>query len=151
MAGLLTNRIGPLPTWGWLGIATAGGGAFYLWHKSKSGGQPPAEGEADVPDYVFQNYNEMPPEQPAPRPGRPDPGGPIRGKRPEPVPVKHLGGDKYRVGSAADLFFLAKRFGITERELVRANPQLRKYVGTGKGIPSGTVIHVPAHARHRND
>lgn len=39
MAGLeetLTGKIGPLPTWGWMGIFTAAAGGFYLWQKHKS-------------------------------------------------------------------------------------------------------------------
>jgi hypothetical protein len=60
------------------------------------------------------------------------------------VPVKSEGGDKVRIGSDSDLYYLAKQFGVTEKELVAANPSLKRYEGTGKAIPSGTVIANPA-------
>jgi hypothetical protein len=36
LADSLKHKIGPLPTWGWLGIATAGFGVFYFIEKKKS-------------------------------------------------------------------------------------------------------------------
>jgi hypothetical protein len=67
MAGnVLTRKVGPLPTWGWLAIATGAAGAFYLYEKHKQAGTGSVNA-SNVPDYVFQNYNELPPAAPPPK------------------------------------------------------------------------------------
>lgn len=65
---LLTHKLGPLPTWGWMGLGTGGvvGVALYMKHKAGTastltGTTPTATSASNVPDYVFQNYNEIPP------------------------------------------------------------------------------------------
>lgn len=64
---MLTRKLGPLPTWGWMGIGTVGVGGLYLYEKHKGGGTaataaatPTSTSASNVPDYVFQNYNEIP-------------------------------------------------------------------------------------------
>jgi hypothetical protein len=81
MPGLLTNKLGPLPTWGWLGIGFV---AYYLYEKNKAGSSAPASG---TPDYVFQNYNQLPPAAPTP-PAPTSPGGHHRHKHPHGKPKK---------------------------------------------------------------
>lgn len=72
---LLTRKAGPLPTWGWLAIITVAGLGYYLWHKSHTttaataaSTAPGQTSASNVPDYVFQNYNQIPPTTPAPAP-----------------------------------------------------------------------------------
>jgi hypothetical protein len=77
---VLTEKLGPLPTWVWLAGITGLGLAWYLYEKNKQGssssGSPTAVGPAlattepgtttstqFIPDYVFQNYNQLPAEQ----------------------------------------------------------------------------------------
>lgn len=36
MGDTLTNKVGPLPTWAWAGLATAGLGGYLLWRKKQS-------------------------------------------------------------------------------------------------------------------
>ena len=76
MANILTNKLGPLPTWGWLGIVTGGGIGYYLYAKNKAGATAtPTTGSGQIPDYIFQNYNQIPPSA-----GTPGPGGHHHGK-----------------------------------------------------------------------
>lgn len=71
---VLTRKLGPLPTWGWMGIGTAavGGIALYLAHKQGSSASTAASTDtgttstSNVPDYVFQNYNQLPQESATP-------------------------------------------------------------------------------------
>lgn len=91
---LLTRKLGPLPTWGWLGIATAGFGAYYLYSKNSSAstGTSSTTSSSAVPDYVFQNYNQVPAPAPPPvhnpKPG-PKPGPKPKPKRKPKPPVAH--------------------------------------------------------------
>lgn len=71
---LITRKLGPLPTWAWLLIATGLFGAYYLIERNKAKtaaaatASPSTTAASNVPDYVFQNYNQMPPVTPAPKP-----------------------------------------------------------------------------------
>lgn len=60
-----TQKIGPLPLWGWMGIGLAVALMFYFWQKNKSSGSNQAststeEGTTEpadqVPPYIIQNY-----------------------------------------------------------------------------------------------
>ena len=79
----LTEPLGPLPTWVWLTGLTGLGLVYYLYEKHKAGSgaasgqlgsspvmpaasQSTVEGTSYIPDYVFQNYNEFPAQQPEP-------------------------------------------------------------------------------------
>ena len=78
MAGesALKHKVGPLPTWGWLAIATGAGGAYYLYERNKASTASTASmaTSAAPPDTVLQITNQMPPEAPAPhRKGHPQP------------------------------------------------------------------------------
>jgi hypothetical protein len=58
------------------------------------------------------------------------------------VPLKKVNSTEDRLGSASDLYYIAKKLGISEAELIKLNPSLKKYEGTGKAVPSGTKIKV---------
>lgn len=67
----LGEKFGPLPVWGWAGIATAAAGAAFLWERSKSqnSASPASDttagstsGDDAPPDYVFQITNQLPTE-----------------------------------------------------------------------------------------
>lgn len=106
---LLTRKLGPLPTWGWLGIVTGLGLVYYEYEKKKAGTATTAATTAtstaasNVPDYVFQNYNQIPATTPAPAPATT--GTPAPATTPTPSPattVQYLkGGNPTGVGGAA--------------------------------------------------
>jgi hypothetical protein len=159
---VLTRKLGPLPTWAWLGIATAGVGAYYLVSggslgsltgSSSSGSS--SSGSSSVPDNVYQIQNQIPPQ--APTPDR-DHGGKHpkpRGRKP-PIPLPpyhhpypkphhhgHPHGHKKGVLTASghyDLQETARGHGISEEQLEAMNPQLRHLEGTGRPIPRGTKV-----------
>jgi hypothetical protein len=167
---VLTRKIGPLPTWVWTAIV---GGVIVLWalyQRSKSGSSSSgvdtaaAQASTTPPDVFMVSPNPTtpagtgtdtttttgtqttPPEQPAPTPTpTPTPGSSSTG--PAPVPLKKVGTGKVRIGSSQDLYYLAKQLGVSYNALLKANPALKKYEGTGKGIPSGTTINVPKGAK----
>lgn len=91
---VLTRKLGPLPTWGWLGIATAGFGAYYLYQsrKNSTAASATSTSASNVPDYVFQNYNQIPAAAPPPthnpKPG-PKPGPKPKPKRKPKPPARH--------------------------------------------------------------
>jgi hypothetical protein len=72
-APVLTEKLGPLPAWGWMAVATVIAGAFYLWKKHKDAQQAASETAAQtaqtagtapvdmVPDYVTQTTVNVPP------------------------------------------------------------------------------------------
>lgn len=73
--GMLTRKLGPLPTWGWLLIITGLAAGYYLIEKRKTASSATtaattatSTAASNVPDYVFQNYNQIPPTTPAPAP-----------------------------------------------------------------------------------
>lgn len=99
IAGALSAKMGPWPTWAWLLVITVAGLGFYLYEKHKKGAAPatPATaaaqaapgqvtGAQNVPDYVSQVsvYNQEPAEAAAPAapPVPVQPGGP-----PKPAPT----------------------------------------------------------------
>jgi len=170
---VFTRKIGPLPMWGWLLIVGGGIGAWALYSR-KQAGQTTATGTSasQVPQFVNQTYvSPTPPMAPAPgkdkdkdrdkdvdkdvdsgaRP-RPHPGPMI----PAPVPgarrfpggrISTGGGEETRTEQLrhrGNLVQIAKRNGVSEDALIDLNPSLAKYKGTGKLLPPGTQIKLPA-------
>lgn len=91
MANVLTEKIGPLPTWGWLGLATAsiGGWALIEHYRMATAASSTgtATGSTTPPDFVFNIQNQLPPEAPAPTGPTPKPGPPPKGPAPKPKPT----------------------------------------------------------------
>lgn|SRR6185437_8744234 len=67
--------------------------------------------------------------------GTPNPGGPMAGG----TKTISVGGPH----ATKDLYYLAKQYGISEAQLLKLNPQLKKYEGSKKPIPVKTKIKVP--------
>lgn len=167
------RKIGPLPMWAWLAIGAAIIGLYVIWRKnqasqaaasSTAGTSTPA---SDVPQFINQTYTTVtPPAAPAPvaaatpgpvtnpggvnRPHPTNPGGPDRPPGPisRPRQITATGED------TGDINQIAKRYGLTEQELIRANPELRKIkvrvgrksvplIGSGAPIPKGTIVRIP--------
>jgi hypothetical protein len=168
---LLTQKFGPIPVWAWLAIATALAVGVYLFTKNKgsSSQDQGTTGTAQVPDIILQNVmpTETVPGPPPPPPGATPPPAPLppvvsvppnMGPPPPPVPGKKGGGGTppprrpaglktITVGgphATKDLYQLAKQYGISENRLIQINPNLKRYEGSGKPIPTKTKIKVPA-------
>jgi len=166
---VFTRKIGPLPMWGWLAIVGGGIGAWALYSR-KQAGQTTATGTSasQVPQFVNQTYvSPTPPMAPAPgkdkdrdkdvdkdvdsgaRP-RPHPSPMIPGARKFPggrLPFPAPGGEETRTEQLrhrGNLVQIAKRNGVSEDALIDLNPSLAKYKGTGKLLPPGTQIKLPA-------
>jgi hypothetical protein len=146
---VFTRRIGPLPMWVWLLVGAAVIGGYVLLKRRAGGG--PAGGTTSagqVPQFVNQVYTSPgPPVAPGPVPSPVPSPVPVPVDKPKTVPLKHVGKGKVRIGSPSDLYFLAKQLGVSYDALVKANPALRKFEGTGKGVPSGTTINVPGKGK----
>jgi len=156
----LTRKIGPQPMWAWmaevLGLALAY--ALYKQRKaasstsstsgtSSTNGAVPAD---QVPDVIIQgpfgsttggttSTNPAPPVQP-PTPTPPTPTRPTK--------ITAPGTD------SGDINKIAAAYGLTEAQLIAANPNLKKLTvkvngktvklyGSGQPIPKGTVVNIP--------
>jgi hypothetical protein len=65
------------------------------------------------------------------------------------TPVVYGGNTKSKTITAPgglDLMKIAAQYKIPEQQLVAFNPSYRQYVGTGKPIPKGTKLQIPASA-----
>lgn len=161
---VFTRKIGPLPMWAWVAIV---GGGILAWSlfSSKKAASSAADTSAagtdasQVPQFVNQTYTTVTPPmsppagQPPPSPpGTPPPNSTppkisvppmIRSPLPRspgsPQPNQRTEKTRHR----EDLYKIAKGFGITEGDLLKANPDLKKYEGTGKKLPIGTEVKVP--------
>lgn len=167
VGGFFTRKIGPLPMWGWVAII---GGIILLYaYKKKSSSAATADQSAGgansaggvdsslVPQFINQTYdNSTPPAAPnvtvnntipAPdvditnniptppttTPPRPNPPTP----RPAPITSPIFNGT-YSVKKGQTLQQVANQFGITREQLAHANG-----LGTGAGLRTGQVLHVP--------
>jgi hypothetical protein len=160
-----TRKLGPLPLWGWMGIGLALGLVYYFWQKNKasaaSNGTASSSATGDTepadqtPPYIIQNYSTdvnaqtvTPPIvqiNPNAPPTPPPP--PTNTKRP--TKITATGTD------TGDINQIAKKYGLTEQELIAANPQLKKLqvkvgnksvplIGSGAPVPKGTQLTIPA-------
>lgn len=163
-----TRKIGPLPMWGWVAII---GGIILLYaYKQKSSattnqtaGGANSPGGVDsslVPQFINQTYDNStppaapnvtvnntipspdiditnnipaPPSTPTSNPKPPSP-------RPAPVTSPIFNGT-YAVKKGQTLQQVANQFGITREQLAHANG-----LGTGAGLRTGQVLHVPKPA-----
>ncbi|HEY2089885.1 MAG TPA: LysM domain-containing protein [Mycobacterium sp.] len=172
--GVLRRKLGPLPVWGWLAIVTVLGLGYYLLEKNKSGsssgtavtGTGSVTPASSVPDYVSQTTINLaqPPspddddaDMPAPS-GKKPPAKPPAKKPPakkppakKPPAGKEPGGKQpplmsgsYTVKPGDTLDKLAEKFGISRVDLAHANG-----LGTGAGLKTGTVLHVPGPLKTR--
>jgi hypothetical protein len=126
LGGVLTRRLGPLPTWGYLAIITVLLGAYYLYEKHKAGTAAPAAtatqatagqvtGAQNVPDYVFQNTVNLPTPPASPAVAAPTP------VPPTPTPAPSTSGTmSYTTGGKGErtLAQLATALGTTPQVLI---------------------------------
>lgn len=189
----LQHKIGPLPTWGWLGIATAGFGVFYLIEKKKANsatttptntssatntsGTTNPGGQGQVPPYVtieqqtssnVNSLNTAPVSINSPTTTNTGPGAgatttgtgttvnnpaPVvapqpNNPAPRPTSITAPGTD------SGDINRLAIQYGLTEAELIAANPFLKtvkvtvngkkvNLIGSGQPVPGGTKLTIP--------
>ncbi len=161
MAGnILTRKVGPLPTWGWLAIVTGGGIAYYLYSGSgSSSALSSGTSTTSAPNAVYpiNITNQIPTQAPPPVPN-PKPKGPVPGPKPPigfppyrpPHPPRHRpphhkkgrGSGSLIASGHYDLQKTATGHGLTEEQLEKLNPQLRSLEGTGRPIPRGTKIRL---------
>ena len=102
-------------------------------------GSPPVAGTDGFPP-SFHTLSDPPPVQGPNPPIGSGPTPPITGG-PKPVPQHTI-----IAGGGKDLNQIFAMFGVSdETKGIAVNPSLRKYYGTGKAIPKGTRVVIPAH------
>lgn len=147
----LGEKLGPLPVWGWAGIATAAAGAAFLWERSKSkNSASPADatagdvsGDTAPPDYVFQITNQLPPEA----------GTPSKTGTPKPVPGNPKGPFRRTANGKESLAQIARSRHTTVAHIVAVtksskeinSANLAKFLKASehpnKPLPKGTVYY----------
>ena len=161
LGSTLSQKMGPLPVWAWLAILTVAGLLWWLVAQRKGG--TPAGGTASVPETVIDVDNPAPPSPPPPSPPPPGPKlppqqpGPHRHHPPHgPHPTGHepkgkahykfvdIGG---RATSQNTVQQWAQKFGMTEQELVKLNPGLHPWVGSGKPVSTPMRLKVRANLK----
>jgi len=161
--GFLKRKLGPFAMWAWLLIGAAIIFGVVYFQRQRAG-QSAAAGQADqsvadnstdasqIPQFVNQTYTTVTP-PPAPVPS--SVGTPI--VLPPKPPVSHRPTQITASGKdTGDINQIAKAYGLTEKELIKANPQFRHMkvrspngrtiplIGSGAPVPKGTVIKIPA-------
>lgn len=162
LTAALREQIGPLPAWVWMAGLTGAAGAWYLYAKHKAASQQSqqkmgasptqsqstVEGAQYIPDYVFQNYNYLPPTTPTPTPtpvpgptGPPGPAGPP-GPQGPPKPQPATGPHPYLTLSNDTWASIAGRLsrefgqGVDPGVLKRYNQTHTTYAGPNKNNPN---------------
>jgi hypothetical protein len=152
------RKIGPLPMWAWMAIGLGIALALSIWQKNKKASSSQTAASADtttaasqIPQFVNQTYVQNTP----PQTTTPTGGGtgtvttpPPTQAAPRPTQITASGEDN------GDINRIAQSYGLTESELVAANPGLKtmmvtingkkvKLYGSGAPVPKGTVIKIP--------
>lgn len=161
-----TKKVGPLPLWGWMGIGLALALGYYVWQKNKAssassntaststenGTTEPAD---QVPPYIIQNYStDVNAQTVGPTTTNVNPTAPATPPPPptnttRPTSIVASGTD------TGDINKIAQAYGLTEKELIAANPSLKKMkvtvgnksvnlIGSGAPVPKGTKLVIPA-------
>lgn len=165
--GVFSRKLGPLPLWAWMAIMTVVAVGWYVFQQKKSSSSsasstPSGTPSNLIPQFVNQTYtNVTPPAEPSPsNPSQPS-SPPVNGGNPphvpNPPPVKSPGTGKkpvrvsppdepifnstYKVKKGDTLEKVAAQFQITREQLAHANG-----LGTGAGLRTGQVLHVPSPA-----
>ncbi len=143
LGSTLKEKMGPLPVWAWLAILTVGGLLWYLVSMRKGGASSGSTGGvADVPETVIQTTVNEPPERHHPPHG------------PHPTNHEPKGKAHYRfidIGgrstSQLTVQQWAEKFGMTEAQLVKLNPGLHPWVGSGKPVSTPMRLKVRANLK----
>lgn len=143
--------------------------AYFLFARSSSsgsagspstsgGGGTVTTGQTTIDSGAVQvSVSQSGPPQSTTPPTVTNPGGPISNPQPTPTPTPKTGTGNVVFGGntksksvtapgGKDLNLIAQSYKIPEQQLVAFNPALRQYVGTGKPIPKGTKLNIPASA-----
>lgn len=168
-----SRKLGPLPTWGWMAIVGVLVLVYAYYKKSKSASAATTQTAATnntpggvdsslVPQFINQTYTETTP-PPAPNittntvnsndtnsnntaptdvtippiASMPPPTAKPPAPRPAPLASPIFNGT-YKVKKGQTLAQIATQFGITREQLAHANG-----LGTGAGLRTGQVLHVP--------
>lgn len=171
----LTKKIGPLPMWGWMAIVAVLALVYSFYKKSQANSTTANQAAANspggvdaslVPQFINQTYdNSQPPPAPNVTVNNTVPTNPInvtvppavdvnqpappstptsnpKPPAPRPVPVSSpIFNGTYSVKKGQTLEDVAKQFGISREQLAHANG-----LGTGAGLRTGQVLHVPKPA-----
>jgi hypothetical protein len=160
---VFTRKIGPLPMWVWVVIVGGAIVAFSLFKNKTAGATTPSTSAtgtdaSQVPQFVNQTYTTVsPPSAPVPGPPGPagppgtpgapgTPGGPVVTVPPRRPPGPAPAVRTERLRHKGNLLQVAKRNNIDLEDLLEANPELKKYQGTGKMLPVGTTVRIPPKA-----
>ena len=132
-SSLLNKKYGPFPVWLYLVIF---GLIIFLWLYLKRGGSSDTsnnsvdtQSTSTLPPFINQVYtNSSPPDSSSPNP---------------PSKFKTV-----KTANAHTIADLMKTWGLSEKEFANLNPGLAaKYMNTGKKIPKGTALRLPADAK----
>jgi hypothetical protein len=163
----LTRKVGPQPMWAWMAEVLGLALAYSLYKQRKSSastsstsstssgaassnGAVPAD---QIPDVIIQGPFTTGPtinSPTAPAPTTP----PVQQPAPVP-PAKRPTSITANGKDPGDINQIAKMYGLTEAQLIAANPALKKLTvkingkttklyGSGQPVPAGTVIKIPA-------
>jgi hypothetical protein len=167
--GFLTRKLGPQPTWAWMAEALGLALAYALYKQRKasaatsststsgttaasSNGAVPAD---QIPDVIIQGPFTTGPTTPTTTATTPPTSTtpPVQTTAPPPAtrPTSITASGK----DPGDINQIAKMYGLTEAQLIAANPALKtmkvtvngktvKLYGSGQPVPAGTVIKIPA-------
>lgn len=164
--GMFKRKLGPLPMWAWLAIGATIILAYVIIKRQSSSsaasgaGTSTADTSTDasqIPQFVNQTYTTVtPPAAPVPSASPPPVIGsvpPVTGK---PGPAKQRPSQITASGAdMGDINQIARAYGLTEQQLIAANPGLRKIkvrspggksiplIGSGAPIPKGTIVKIP--------
>jgi hypothetical protein len=161
----LTRKIGPLPMWGWMGIGLALALVYFFFTKNKQASSSSTAATADttsasqIPQFVNQTYvTTTPPVASTPPTTTTGSGtgttsggtGTTGSGTTRPTSYTATGVD------TGDINRIAQSFGLTEAELIAANPGLKKVrvkdskngkeiplIGSGAPVPAGTKLTIP--------
>jgi hypothetical protein len=165
-ANIFTRKFGPLPMWAWMAIVLALALVYSIWKKNKSASSTntqaasaSSESADQIPQFVNQTYVQTTPPTVTPPTTTTTSGsggttsgsgGSTGSGTTRPTTYKATGVD------TGDINRIAQSFGLTEAELIAANPQLKKIkvkspsgkeiplIGSGAPVPAGTVLNIPA-------
>jgi hypothetical protein len=162
--GLFKRKIGPLPMWAWLAIGATIILAYVIIKRQSSSSaastttadtSTPA---SDVPQFINQTYTTVTPPA-ASGTGTTTTTPPVGTTLPvvkTPPPAARPSQITASGKDTGDINQIAKLYGLTEQQLIAANPGLRKIkvkspngktiplIGSGAPVPKGTVVKIPS-------
>lgn len=168
--GGLTSKLGPLPVWGWVALATAGGIGFILWRRSKANAAaattttgtvnvqgPDSATVQNLQDQLAVVESQIRDTQAMPlTPGPAGPVGPAGGIGPPgtpgpatPVPSPAQATSRTTISSGESVAPMLAFFGMTQQQFEQLNPGIQNsyYHKPGTGalaftLPADRIVTV---------